>query len=100
MFFKHIMVGFFILGVLGWMFGDHIFYFQAGLMIRWQYSIPAYNAYRNIVTYYPNSRYAAEARRMMSSLRARSGDLQKKLEREEEELRQLQEERQKREAFH
>lgn len=100
MFFKHVMIGFLILGVLGWMFGDHIFYFQGNLMMRWQYSMPAYEAYERIVRHYPNSRYIKEARQLMTVLRERSSALNKTLERKEKELRKIQEDRQKKESFH
>ncbi|MDD2998023.1 MAG: hypothetical protein PHV05_03105, partial [Candidatus Riflebacteria bacterium] len=74
MFFKHILVAFMILGVLGFFFGDHVFYYQANLMMRWQYSLPAYEGYERIVRYYPESKYAKEARAMIAALRERSAD--------------------------
>lgn len=100
MFFKHILIGFMILGILGYVFGDHLFYYQANLMMRWQYSLPAYEAYERIVRYYPDSRYIKEARSMMAALRERSADLNKLLEKKEQEIKKIQEERQKRQSFH
>lgn len=100
MFFKHIVIGFIILGILGYMFGDHVFYFQGNLMMRWQYPLPAYEAYERIVRYYPNSGYVTEARVMMKALRERSRDLNKYIEQKESELKKLQDERQKKQSFH
>lgn len=100
MFFKHILVGFMILGVLGFFFGDHLFYYQGNLMMRWQYSMPAYEAYERIIRYYPDSSYTKEARQMMKALRERSGDLNRYLEKKEKEIIKIQEERQKKQSFH
>ena len=100
MFFKHILIGFMILGVLGYLFGDHVFYYQGNLMMRWQYPMPAYEAYERIVRYYPDSRYAKEARSMMTALRERSSDLNRYLEKKEKEIKKIQDDRQKKQSFH
>ncbi|MBF0405955.1 MAG: hypothetical protein HQM10_01270 [Candidatus Riflebacteria bacterium] len=80
MFFKHIMVIFIVLGFLGFFYGDHVFKFQAELMINWQYDFPAYEAYERIVQYYPSSQYRKEALKMMEVLTKRNGDLRSYLE--------------------
>ncbi|OGK05738.1 MAG: hypothetical protein A2W80_04525 [Candidatus Riflebacteria bacterium GWC2_50_8] len=100
MFFKHIVIGFMILGVLGYMFGDHVFYFQANLMVRWQYPLPAYEAYERIIRYYPQSQFIGEAKIMMKALRERSRDLNRYIEQKEGELKKIQDERQKKQSFH
>lgn len=100
MFFKQILIGFIILGIFGYFFGDHIFYFQGNLMMRWQYPMPAYEAYERIVHYYPDSQYAKEARKLMLALRERSGDLNKYLEKKEKSIKKIQEDRQKKQSFH
>ncbi|GAB4283244.1 MAG: hypothetical protein Kow0029_29260 [Candidatus Rifleibacteriota bacterium] len=100
MFFKQILIGFIILGILGYFFGDHIFYFQGNLMMRWQYPLPAYEAYERIIHYYPDSKYCKEARKLMKALRTRNADLNKYLDKKEQEIKKLQEERQKKQSFH
>jgi hypothetical protein len=100
MFFKHLLIIFIVLGILGYFFGDHIFYFQGNLMMRWQYPLPAYEAYERIIHYYPDSKFAKEARTLMDSLRERSGDLEKYLEQKEKKIRKIQEEREKKQSFH
>ncbi len=100
MFFKQILIGFMILGVLGYMFGDHLFYYQGNMMMRWQYSMPAYEAYERIIRYYPDSKYTKEARQLMKSLRERSRDLNTFLEKKEKELKKIQEDRQKKQSYH
>jgi outer membrane protein assembly factor BamD (BamD/ComL family) len=100
MFFKQILIGFMILGVLGYLFGDHVFYYQGNLMMRWQYPMPAYEAYERIIRYYPDSKYIKEARLMMKSLRERSADLNKYLEMKEKEIKKIQAERQQKQSFH
>ncbi len=69
-------------------------------MMRWQYPMPAYEAYERIVHYYPDSKYIKEARKLMKSLRERSGDLNKYLEQKEKKIKKIQEERQKKQSFH
>ncbi|MFZ5951744.1 MAG: hypothetical protein ACOYXC_13620 [Candidatus Rifleibacteriota bacterium] len=100
MFFKHIMIGFVILGILGYFFGDHLFYFQGNLMMRWQYPMPAYEAYERIIQYYPDSVYAKDARKLMKALRESSGDLNKFLEKKEKDIKKIQDEREKKQSFH
>jgi outer membrane protein assembly factor BamD (BamD/ComL family) len=100
MFFKHIVIGFMIIGVLGYMFGDHVFYFQANLMVRWQYPLPAYEAYERIIRYYPQSQFIGEAKIMMKALRERSRDLNRYIEQKETELKKIQDDRQKKQSFH
>ncbi len=89
-----------ILGVLGYFFGDHVFFFQGNLMMRWQYPLPAYEAYERIIQYYPDSRYAGDARKLMKALRERSGDLNKILEKKEKEIKKIQDDREKKQSFH
>lgn len=100
MFFKQILVGFIILGILGYFFGDHVFYFQGNLMMRWQYPLPAYEAYERIIQYYPDSSYAKDARKLMKALRENSRDLNKFLEKKERDIKKIQDERQKKQSFH
>ncbi len=100
MFFKQMLIGFMILGVLGFFFGDHLFYYQGNLMMGWQYYMPAYEAYERIVRYYPDSKYAKSARLLMTQLRERSGDLNRYLEKKEKDLKKIQDERQKKQSFH
>ena len=100
MFFKQILVGFIILGILGYFFGDHVFWFQGNLMMRWQYPLPAYEAYERIIQYYPDSYYAKDARKLMKALRERSSDLNKILNKKEQEIKRIQEERAKKQSFH
>lgn len=100
MFFKHILVAFIILGVLGFLYGDRVFYFQARLMINWQYDFPAYEAFERIVQYYPKSPYRDEAYKMMDILQKRNHDLRKYLESRDFKLKKLQEERSRKEAYH
>lgn len=100
MFFKQILIGFMILGVLGYLFGDHVFWFQGNLMMGWQYPMPAYEAYERIVHYYPDSQFVKPAKKLMKSLRSRSGDLGKYLDKKEEALKKIQDDRQKKQSFH
>lgn len=100
MFFKHILVGFMLLGILGYMFGDHVFYYQGNLMMQWQYPMPAYEAYERIIRYYPDSKYNKDARAMMKALRERNAELNRFLEKKEKELKKIQEDRQKKQSFH
>ena len=99
MFFKQICIVFIILGILGYMFGDYIFYEQGHYMIRHQYPIPAYEAFERLVKYYPNSKFAKEARMQMDKLRSRNGELNKILEKNEAEFTKIQKEREKTESF-
>ncbi|MBU1109415.1 MAG: hypothetical protein KKB51_22230 [Candidatus Riflebacteria bacterium] len=100
MFFKHIVIGFIIIGILGYMFGDHLFYFQGNMMMRWQYTLPAYEAYERIIRHYPQSQFVPEAKVMMKALRERSRDLNKFINEKEVELKKIQDERQKKQSFH
>jgi outer membrane protein assembly factor BamD (BamD/ComL family) len=99
MFFKHILVLFIIIGVLGFLYGDRVFYFQANLMMNWQYDFPAYEAFERIVHYYPNSPYRTEAYKMMDLLPKRNGDLARYLANRQSDLKKRQDEQSKREAF-
>ncbi len=100
MFFKHILIGFIILGILGFLYGDHVLHFQANLMIGWMYDFPAYEAYERIVRYYPNSPFKAEAKKMMDILIKRNRDLAKYLETRDKETRALEKKRSQNESFH
>ena len=100
MFFKHIMIGFIILGIIGFFYGDHLFYFQAQTMQRWQYPLPAYEAYERIVQYYPDSKFVPEAVEMMKHLRERNPHIDRTMGKKEKNLKKIQERRQKKESFH
>ncbi len=100
MFFKQVMIGFIILGICGYLFGDHLFWFQGNLMMRWQYPLPAYEAYERIVHYYPDSQFVVPARKLMEQLRKRSGDLDKYLGQKEKEIKKIQAERERKQSFH
>eukprot|EP01156_Anaeramoeba_ignava_P003213 Anaeramoba_ignava/a221283_16.p2 GENE.a221283_16~~a221283_16.p2 ORF type:complete len:101 (+),score=10.05 a221283_16:386-688(+) len=100
MFFKHVMIAFIILGILGYFYGDHLFYFQAQTMQRWQYPLPAYEAYERIVQYYPDSQFVPEAMKMMEYLRERNLHIDSTMLKKEKKLKKIQDERQKKESFH
>lgn len=99
MFFKQILVLFVILGVLGFIYGDRLFMFQANLMISWQYDFPAYEAYERIVHYYPNSPHRQEALKMMDILIKRNGDLRRYLDKRDSGLKKSEKERSKQMEF-
>ncbi|RCK81578.1 MAG: hypothetical protein OZSIB_0712 [Candidatus Ozemobacter sibiricus] len=99
MFFKQILVLFIVLGVLGFIYGDRLFYFQANIMINWQYDFPAYEAYERIVHYYPKSPYRQEALKMMEILVKRNGDLRRYLDKRDSGLKKLEKERAKQMEF-
>lgn len=99
MFMKHVMVFFILLGIIGYFFADHIFYWQGDFMVRMQYDTAAYEAYERIVKYYPESKFVEDSRKKMAILRAKGGDLNKALSRKEQELKKEQEARQKTESF-
>lgn len=100
MFFKQIAIGFIILSILGYFFGDRLFYFQATMMMRWQYEMPAYDAYERIVKYYPDSPYVHEARKMMDILIERRPDLRHYLDKKNKVLRKKEAERERKRSFH
>ena len=87
------------MGILGYIYGDYIFYQQAHYMMNNQYPIPAYEAFERLVKYYPKSKYAKEARMQMDKLRSSSSDLNKLLEKNEAEYTKTQKEREKTESF-
>lgn len=99
MFFKHILVLFIVLGIVGFIYGDRVFLFQANLMISWMYDIPAYEAYERIVHYYPNSPYRTEALKMMEILTKRNYDLRRYLDKRDGSLRKDEKERAKQMEF-
>jgi len=99
MFFKHILVAFIIMGILGFLYGDRVFLFQAQLMEGWMYDFPAYEAYERIVHYYPNSPFRQEAYKRMEQLIKRNRDLQRYLETRDKSVRQLEKDRAKQESF-
>ena len=99
MFFKQILILFIVLGIMGYMFGDYIFYEQGHYMMKHQYPIPAYEAFERLIKYYPKSKFAKEARTHMENLRARNGDLNRLLEKNEAEFTKTQKEREKTESF-
>ncbi len=96
---KHVMVFFILLGILGYIFADHIFFWQGDFMVRMQYDMAAYDAYERVVKYYPSSKFASQARENMAKLRAKSGDLSRTLQRKEVDLKKEQEIREKKESF-
>ncbi|OIP32245.1 hypothetical protein AUK22_00190 [bacterium CG2_30_54_10] len=99
MFFKQILVAFLVLGIVGFLYGDRVFRFQANLMIGWMYDFPAYEAYERIVHYYPNSPYRTEALKMMEILTKRNRDLRLYLEKRDSGLRKSEKERSKQMEF-
>ena len=99
MFFKQIVILFIVLGIMGYMFGDYIFYEQGHYMMKQQYPIPAYEAFERLVKYYPKSKFAKEARANMEALRKKDGDLNKLLEKNEADFSKRQKEREKTESF-
>ena len=99
MFFKQILVAFLVLGIVGFLYGDRVFRFQANLMIGWMYDFPAYEAYERIVHYYPNSPYRTEALKMMEILTKRNRDLRLYLEKRDSGLRKSEKERSKQIEF-
>ena len=68
-------------------------------MMKNQYPIPAYEAFERLIKYYPKSKFAKEARMHMERLRARDGDLNKLLEKNEAEFSKTQAQREKTESF-
>lgn len=100
MYFKKIAFIFAILGVLGYIYGDRIFYFQANMMMRWQYPMPAYEAYERIVRNYPDSPHIKEARMMMEQLVERSPELKKYLNKKYKGSKKREAERAKQRSFH
>jgi len=99
MFVKQILVAFLVLGIVGFLYGDRVFRFQANLMIGWMYDFPAYEAYERIVHYYPNSPYRTEALKMMEILTKRNRDLRLYLEKRDSGLRKSEKERSKQMEF-
>ena len=99
MFFKQVIILFIILGILGYCFGDYVFYEQGHYMMKNQYPIPAYEAFERLIKYYPKSKFVKEARMHMEKLRARDGDLNRLLEKNEAEFTKTQKEREKTESF-
>ncbi|MFZ2957126.1 MAG: hypothetical protein WA705_09570 [Candidatus Ozemobacteraceae bacterium] len=100
MIFRYIMIGFIIMGILGFLYGDRVFLFQANLMIGWMYDFPAYEAYERIVQYYPSSPYKKEALKMMEILVKRNGDLRNYLEKRDSGGKKTAQNRAKQETFH
>lgn len=99
MFFRQILVLFIILGILGYMYGDRIFYFQAHFMMNIQYDFPAYEAYERIVRYYPQSPHRMEALKMMDILKNRNWELKSYIETKDKDIKKLEKERAKKEEF-
>ncbi|MBF0499428.1 MAG: hypothetical protein HQM09_04810 [Candidatus Riflebacteria bacterium] len=100
MFFRYIMVAFIILGIMGFLYGDRIFKFQADLMIGWMYDFPAYEAYERIIQYYPSSPYKQEALKMMEILTKRNADLRNYLNKRDSGSKKVMENRAKQDTFH
>lgn len=99
MFFKHILIAFIIIGILGFIYGDEVFYFQANLMIGWQYDFPAFESFERIVQYYPNSKHKSEALKMMDILLKRNGDLRAYIAKRDKGLKKIQEKQAEQEGF-
>jgi hypothetical protein len=99
MFFKHILILFIILGILGFMYGDKIFYFQAHFMMNISYDFPAYEAYEKIVRYYPGSPHRAEALKMMDVLKARNYELRSYIADKDKEIRKIEKDRAAKEEY-
>ncbi len=99
MFFKQLCIGILVLAILGYIYGDYIFYKQAHFMLDQQYPIPAYEAFERIIKYYPKSKYVKEARMQMEKLRKSSGDLDKMLSKNEAEMTKIQKQKEKTESF-
>ena len=100
MFFRYILIGFILLGIFGFFYGDRIFLFQAELMIGWQYDLPAYEAYERIIQYYPSSPFRGEAQKMMEVLIKRNADLRRYLEQRDKGSKKEAQKRAQAEAFH
>jgi len=99
MFFRHILVGFIVLGILGYVYGDYVLRFQAHFMMNYQYDIPAYEAYEKILRYYPKSPYREEAVKMMKILVDRCWELRREVEKRDKDLKKIEEDRAKKENF-
>ena len=99
MFFKQICIAFLVLAILGYIYGDYIFYKQAHFMLAQQYPIPAYEAFERIVKYYPKSKYVKEARQQMDILRSHNEELNKMLSKNESDYMKTQKQREKVESF-
>ena len=99
MFFKQLCILILVLAILGYVFGDYIFYKQAQFMMSQQYPIPAYEAYERIIKYYPQSKYVKEARIQMEKLRSSNSDLNKMLSKNEAEMTKIQKQKEKTESF-
>lgn len=99
MFFKQICIAFLVLSILGYIYGDYIFYKQAEFMLSQQYPIPAYEAYERIIKYYPKSKYVKIAKEQMAKLRTKNSELDNVMNKNEAELSKKQKEREKVESF-
>ncbi len=99
MFFKQICIIFLILAILGYIYGDWVFYKQAHYMLEQEYHIPAYEAFERLIRYYPKSKYVKEARMQMQRLRSSDADLDKMLKKNEQDFLELQKKREKTESF-
>lgn len=99
MFFRQLLVVFIVLGILGFIYGDRVFYFQAHFMMNISYDFPAYEAYEKILRYYPGSPYRKEALKMMEVLVKRNYDLRSYVEKKDKEIKQLEADRAKKEKF-
>lgn len=95
MFFRQILVIFILLGILGYIFGDYILYFQAIFMLKIDYEIPAYEAFEKIILYYPNSKYRKEALQKMEQLAKRNPQIQRILEKRKTQTKEVEAKRSK-----
>lgn len=100
MFFKYLMIAAIAVCVLGFLYGDHIFKFQADLMMNWMYGVPAYEAYERIVLYYPKSKFRTEAEKMMQALYKNNTDVRLYINERDKGTRGKEKDRRDKERFH
>ncbi len=100
MFFRYLMIGSIILSLLGVFYGDHLFKFQADLMMGWMYAVPAYEAYERIVMYYPKSQFREEAEKMMKTLYEKNTDVKLYIDQRDKGARKAEKTRQEKERYH
>ncbi|NLM17243.1 MAG: hypothetical protein GX221_05955 [Candidatus Riflebacteria bacterium] len=69
------VIVFAIVAILGFVYADRVFYFQAGMMRRFGYVIAEYEALERLVRYFPESPLSYKALNRMENLMATSGDV-------------------------
>lgn len=100
MFFKYLFAASILICILGVVYGDHLFKFQADLMLGWMYSVPAYEAYERIVLYYPKSQFREEAEKMMKTLYEKNADVRYYIDDRDKGARKDAKIRQQKEKYH